>query len=221
MNAPVLEVNVRRRLGAFLLDVAFSAREGIAALVGPSGSGKTLTLRAIAGLLRPDLGRVVLGERVLFERTGVGQSIIDMPARDRRVGYVFQHYALFPHMTARENISYGLKGLRAREREERVNDMLTVVRLTHQADRHPNALSGGEQQRVALARALAPRPSLLLLDEPLSALDAPLRLALGRELRRMHQDTGVPMLLVTHDPAEAARIADMTVRLQDGRAEAG
>ncbi|HEY0930274.1 MAG TPA: ATP-binding cassette domain-containing protein, partial [Gemmatimonas sp.] len=184
-------------------------------LVGPSGSGKTLTLRAIAGLLHVT-GRIVLDARVLLD-INAARARVELPARDRHIGYVFQHYALFPHYTAAQNIAYGLQHLPHTVRDARVREMLALVRLDHRAHQRPAALSGGEQQRIALARALAPKPSLLLLDEPLSALDAPLRRALGDELRQLHERTGVPMLLVTHDPEEAARIADTIIELEAGR----
>ncbi|BAH39928.1 molybdenum ABC transporter ATP-binding protein [Gemmatimonas aurantiaca T-27] len=212
---PVLDVTIRRRLPTFELDIAFRIHNGIAALVGPSGSGKTLTLRAIAGLLHVT-GRIVLNTRVLLDINGA-RARIDLPARDRHIGYVFQHYALFPHYTAAQNIAYGLQHLPRRVRDARVQDMLALVRLEQHAQKRPASLSGGEQQRIALARALAPSPSLLLLDEPLSALDAPLRRTLGAELRTLHRETGVPMLLVTHDPDEAARIADVTVEIDAGK----
>jgi ABC-type sulfate/molybdate transport systems ATPase subunit len=212
---PILDVTIRRQLPAFALDIAFGIRNGIAALVGPSGSGKTLTLRAIAGLLHVS-GRIVLDTRVLLDINGA-RARIDLPARERHIGYVFQHYALFPHYTAAQNIAYGLQHLPHKVRNARVQEMLALVRLERHAQKRPASLSGGEQQRIALARALAPRPSLLLLDEPLSALDAPLRRTLGTELRTLHRETGVPMLLVTHDPDEAARVADMIVELDGGR----
>jgi ABC-type sulfate/molybdate transport systems ATPase subunit len=212
-----LAVRARRALPAFTLDVAFESAAGITALLGPSGSGKTLTLRAIAGLLRPDDGRIALRDRVLFD-AALG---IDTPARERRVGVVFQQYALFPHLTAAENVAYGLHALAPAERRDRVAECLALVGLTDRADHRPRALSGGQQQRVALARALAPSPDLLLLDEPLAALDAPLRARLGDELRALHERTGVPMVLVTHDPAEAARVADATVYLETGHVVTG
>lgn len=208
-----LSVTVRYALAGYTLDVAFASTHGITALLGPSGAGKTLTLRAIAGLLRPDAGRIMLRERVLFDAA----QAINIPARDRQVGYVFQHYAIFPHLTVAENVAYGLHDRPRLEREARVADMLALVGLEQHGDRRSRALSGGQLQRIALARALAPQPSLLLLDEPLAALDAPLRIRLGAELRALHERTGVPMVLVTHDPAEAARIADSVVYIDEGQ----
>ena len=212
-DSVMLDVAVTRSLPRFTLDVGVTARGGVTALLGPSGSGKTLTLRAIAGLLRPDRGRVVVGGRTLFDAT----AGVDLPARDRRIGFVFQQYALFPHLTAAENVAYGLHALERSARAGRVAECLALVGLTSEADSRPRHLSGGQQQRVALARALAPRPALLLLDEPLAALDAPLRRRLGDELRALHDRTGVPMVLVTHDPDEAARVADYVVRIEAGR----
>jgi ABC-type sulfate/molybdate transport systems ATPase subunit len=215
--APGLSVAVRRRLPAFALDVAFEVGGGVTALLGPSGAGKSLTLRAIAGLLRPDGGRVAVGGRVLFDAA----CGIDLPARERRVGYVFQQYGLFPHLTVAENVGYGLHARTRAERRARVGEVLDLVGLAAFAGRRPRELSGGQQQRVALARALAPEPAVLLLDEPLSALDVPLRRRLGDELRALHERTRTPMVLVTHDPDEAARVADAVVRVDGGRASPG
>ncbi|MDQ6926193.1 MAG: ATP-binding cassette domain-containing protein, partial [Candidatus Eremiobacteraeota bacterium] len=197
----------------FTLDVAFAVPSGVTALVGPSGAGKTLTLRAVAGLLRPDAGRVACAGRVLYDSA----AGVDVPARGRRVGYVFQQYALFPHLSVGENVAYGLRDLPARARAARVAELLALIGLSGAELRRPRELSGGQQQRIALARALAPTPALVLLDEPLAAVDAPLRARLGDELFALHERTSVPMLLVTHDPAEARRIADVVVRLDGGR----
>jgi len=212
---PRLSVAIRRRLGAFALDVAFDAPQGVTALLGPSGAGKTLTLRAIAGLLRPDAGRIVADGRVLFDAA----ASVDLPARARRVGYVFQQYALFPHLSVGENVAYGLHSLPRADRAARVAEALELVQLGGYERRAPRGLSGGQQQRVALARALAPSPAVLLLDEPLAALDAPLRRRLAAELRAVHEHTAIPMVLVTHDPDEAARLADAVVHLDAGRVQ--
>lgn len=211
-----LSVNVRRAFDGYTLDMAFESAGGVTALLGPSGAGKTLTLRAIAGLLRPDSGRITLDSRVLFDSA----TQCNVPARERQVGYVFQQYALFPHLTVAENIAYGLHTWSRSQQAERVHQMLELVGLNELKSRMPRQLSGGQQQRVALARSLAPQPSLLLLDEPLAALDAPLRARLGAELRSLHERTGVPMVLVTHDPEEAARIADSVVYVEGGRTAA-
>ena len=215
----ILEVSVRRRLPRFNMDVSFTMAPGICAIVGPSGSGKTLTLRAISGLLLPSSGRIRLGTQVLFEREPGRPPRVNLPTRLRNTGYLFQHYALFPHLSVVGNIGYGLSGQTAGTRNARTGEMLQLIQLEDAADRRVSELSGGEQQRVALARALAARPSLLLLDEPLSALDAPLRRTLGDALRRIHESNATPMLLVTHDPDEAARIADRIITLKAGRVE--
>lgn len=212
------EVQVRKRLGAFMLEVAFEAPAGVTALFGPSGSGKTQTLRCIAGLARPDAGRIAADSRVLFDSA----SGVDLPARDRRIGYVFQQYALFPHIDVAANVAYGLHRQPRAERAARVAELLEMVGLEGYARHYPRELSGGQQQRVALARALAPRPSLLLLDEPFGAVDALTRVQLRSELRAIHKQTGVPMLLVTHDPAEVRQLASYMVLYEQGRVlEAG
>ena len=203
----IIGVDVQRTLGSFHLNVAFSAPAGITALFGPSGSGKTLTLRCVAGLLRPARGRVVLGERVLFD----GDANIDVATRERRIGYVFQQYALFPHLNAAANIGYGLHEAPPADRSARVQELLEMVGLSPFAERHPHELSGGQQQRVALARALAPRPDLILLDEPFAAIDSFVRDRLREQLRAIHARTRVPMILVTHDVADVRRLADTVV----------
>lgn len=208
----IIAVDVERRLGDFQLNVAFEAPAGITALFGPSGSGKTLTLRCIAGLLAPDRGRIALGQRVLFDRA----AGIDLPTRDRRIGYVFQHYALFPHLSAAANIAYGLHELAPGDRSDRVKELLDTVGLSGFAQRRPNQLSGGQQQRVALARALAPGPELILLDEPFAAIDSFVRDHLREQLRATHARTNVPMVLVTHDVADVQRLADTVVMYGHG-----
>jgi len=208
----LLSVAIRRQLAHFTLDVAFDTAGGVTALLGPSGAGKTLTLRAIAGLLRPGSGRIALGHTVLFDaKTGV-----NVLARDRRIGYVFQQYALFPHLSVADNVAYGLHAMPREAQRIRVAEMLETMDIATLAERRPRTLSGGQQQRVALARALAPKPDLVLLDEPLASLDMPLRQKLGAELRALHERTGIAMVLVTHDPDEAARIADRVVRVESG-----
>lgn len=178
-------------------------------LFGPSGAGKTTVLRCVAGLDRPDAGRVVCGEQRWSE------GGIFVPPQARRVGYLFQDYALFPHMTVAQNVGYGLR--EAGQRSEVVTRLLERFGLGGLADRRPAQLSGGQAQRVALARALAPDPSVLLLDEPLSALDVQTRSSLRRELREILTQVGVPTLIVTHDRAEAAALGDRLVLLAQGQ----
>jgi iron(III) transport system ATP-binding protein len=177
-------------------------------LLGPSGCGKTTLLRLIAGLERPDSGRLLLG----------GQDLTRIPARDRGFGIVFQAYSLFPNMTVAENIGYGLKirGAPAADIKARVAELLSLIKLTAQAERYPYQLSGGQQQRVALARAVAARPRLLLLDEPLSALDAKVRTELRGEIRDLQQRLGILTIMVTHDQEEALTLADRIVCMRQG-----
>lgn len=208
-----LQVALRHQQGSFLLEPFFAVQDGITALVGASGAGKTLTLRAIAGLLAPERGRVVVNDRVLFDT----ESRIDVPARERSVGMLFQQYALFPHLTVAQNVAYGLHAQHASARDARVTELLALVGLPSLHARHPDALSGGQQQRVALARALAPQPALLLLDEPFAAVDLGVRRRLREELRRVHDAIGTPMVLVTHDLDEVRQIADRVVVMDHGR----
>ncbi len=182
-------------------------RRHVVALTGPSGAGKTTLLRCLAGLERPESGFIQAGEQVWFD---AGRSICLGP-QSRDVGFLFQDYALFPHLRVAANIAYGLGHLPAREREARVGELLDRFGLAGLGDRRIREISGGQQQRVALARALARKPRLLLLDEPLSALDAGLRAELRRELARILSGLDIPVLLVTHDPAEADELADETL----------
>ncbi len=205
---------VSKRFGDFLAvdDVSFDVATGeLVALLGPSGGGKSTILRIIAGLERPDHGHVALN----------GEAVAHVEARHRRVGFVFQHYALFRHSTVAENIAFGLTVQRVPrvERETRVRELLELVGLRGFGDRFPAQLSGGQRQRVALARALAPRPRVLLLDEPFAAVDAKVRADLREWLRRLHQEIGVTSLLVTHDQDEAFALADRVVIVQSGRVE--
>jgi molybdate transport system ATP-binding protein len=205
----VLSVTAETELGDLRLDVALEVAAGeCLALAGPSGAGKTSVLRIAAGLLRPRSGRVTCGERVWFD------GVTDQPPEARRCGYVFQDYALFPHLSAWQNVGYGLP---RRGRRERAMELLERFGLAHRADARPRTLSGGERQRVAVARALAPEPDVLLLDEPLSALDARTRAAASRELAAVLHAAGVPALLVTHDFQEAALLGDRVGVMDGGR----
>jgi len=201
----MLFFDLRARVGRIDLEVAAEVRAGeCLALVGPSGAGKTSVLRAIAGLLHPETGRVTCDNTVWLD-TGAG---VDRPPEGRRVGFVFQDYALFPHLSARDNVAYAGPGADA---------LLERFGLSARASARPRQLSGGERQRVALARALARRPEVLLLDEPLSALDARTRASATRELVGLLHETPVPTLLVTHDFTEAATLADRIAVLHEGR----
>lgn len=208
-----LQVQVELHVGAFDLDVSFEASGGITALFGPSGAGKTLTLRSIAGLVTPRAGRITLADRVVFDSA----DGVDLPPQARGFGFVFQHYALFPHLTVEQNVGFGLHRLERADRAERVHRLLELVALDGLEQRRPAQLSGGQQQRVALARALATEPQLLLLDEPFAAVDLRVRRRLREELRRIHQMTGTPMLLVTHDLHEVKQLSDSLVLVEHGR----
>jgi molybdate transport system ATP-binding protein len=210
----VLRVEARTRLGALALDVALAVRPGeCLALAGPSGAGKTSVLRVAAGLLRPERGLVeAAGETWLDTAGGV-----DVPPERRRCGYVFQEYALFPHLTAWQNVAYPLRGMPRRERRERALGLLERFGMHDLADARPRTLSGGERQRVALARVLARDPGVLLLDEPLSALDPRTRAGAARELAAVLRDVDTPALLVTHDFAEAAQLGDRVGVIDAGR----
>ncbi|MGA8144703.1 MAG: sulfate/molybdate ABC transporter ATP-binding protein [Candidatus Acidiferrales bacterium] len=208
-----LEVQIEKKLPDFALDVSFRAEAGPLSVLGPSGAGKTMLLRCIAGLERPDRGRVALGEREFFD----SEKHLQIPARQRRVGMLFQHYALFPHRTVTENIAFGLDGL---PRDEQSNRVASLVERTHLAGleaRYPRELSGGEQQRVALARALAIEPEALLLDEPLSALDTHLRSQMEEQLQETFAAYRRPSLLVTHNIEEAYRLGAHLLVLSRGR----
>jgi molybdate transport system permease protein len=207
-----LEVAIEKKVPGFDLAVEFSANAAPVGLLGPSGSGKTMTLRAIAGLESPDRGRIVLNERVLFD----SEKRINIPARQRRIGLLFQNYALFPHLTVSENIAFGLRHVQLPERNLRVERRIADAHLDGLANRYPATLSGGEQQRVALARALAVEPEALLLDEPFSALDTHLRSALERQLRDTLSGYRGPTLFVSHNLEEAYRVCDELVVLSAG-----
>jgi molybdate transport system ATP-binding protein len=210
----LLRVEARHRLGALTLDVALAVEPGrCLALAGPSGAGKTSILRVVAGLLRPGEGRVEAnGDTWLDTEQGV-----DVPPERRHCGYVFQEYALFPHLAAWQNVAYPLRGVPREQRRERALALLGRFGMRELADARPRTLSGGERQRVALARALAREPEVLLLDEPLSALDARTRAGAARELARVLREVDAPALLVTHDFAEAAQLGDRVGVIDAGR----
>lgn len=185
----------------------------VTALFGPSGCGKTTILRCLAGLERPEEGRITFGDETWFD----APSAAFLPPQARGIGYLFQEYMLFPHLTVAANIGFGVQNLSRKERRRRVAEMLNRFQLSGLENRLPREISGGEQQRVALARAVIRRPRLLLLDEPLSALDAPTRLQLRRELRGMLRDLGLPAVVVTHDPMEAISLADHVLIMDGGK----
>jgi len=208
-----LSVDIRKVLSGFTLDIAWEIGDELAVLFGHSGAGKSLTLRMIAGLMRPDTGRISSGDRLLFDdSTGV-----DLPPQMRSLGYVFQDLALFPHMTVLQNILYGGHGIEQAERGERARTMIEWFRLAGLEHKYPGEISGGQKQRVAFARALIRRPTALLLDEPFSALDNPLRVEMRGLLRTVQKEFGIPVVLVTHGLTEAADLADRVIVCSGGR----
>lgn len=208
----MLDVRISHRLPGFELDVGFQADKEITVLFGPSGSGKSLTLQCIAGIVRPEAGRIAARGRILFD----SEARVSLPARERRVGYVPQNYALFPHLTVEENIAYGLRGLSTEERTARVQEMASLTALGGLESRRPRELSGGQQQRVALARALAFRPDVLLLDEPFSSVDAGIRGELREELLALQRRAAVTTLVVTHDLEDAFLLGQRMAVIDDG-----
>ena len=208
-----LSVDIEKRLGTFTLKVAFEAGDGVTALLGASGSGKSMTCRCIAGIERPDRGRIVLDGRVLYDsRKGVC-----LTPQQRHTGYLFQQYALFPTMTVWQNLACAVRD--RKNRAEAVSRMLARVQLQGLEKRYPYQLSGGQQQRVALARMLLNQPDMLMLDEPFSALDSHLRFKLQNETGRIIRDFGRTVLLVSHDRDEVYRLADCIAIIRNGEIE--
>jgi len=200
-------LRVRKHLPGFDLDAGWRTHDGFTVLFGYSGAGKSLTLSMLTGSLRPDAGRITFGDEVLVDT----ERSIFVPPQQRGFGYVSQSAELFPHLTVERNIAFGLHRLPRPERTTRVAEMLEAFGLTALAENCPRELSGGQRQRAALARALAPRPRALLLDEPLSALDLPVRVEMRDLLRRVQAEEGIPVVMVTHDLYEAAMLADSLV----------
>jgi len=220
MTSFQLDVSLRKKMQhqhhGFTLDVAFSASARRIVIQGPSGAGKSMTLRALAGLVAPDEGKIVLNDEVLFDSA----ADISMSSRERQVSYLFQDYALFPHLTVRQNVAFSLvKGLfnpaRNAWRDE-TDYWLDKMHMSAYADRYPEQLSGGQKQRVALARALASRPRLLLLDEPFSALDTHLRQHLRQEICQLQSQLQFPLILVTHDPTDVETFGDLVLHVHNG-----
>jgi molybdate transport system ATP-binding protein len=208
-----LTVRAKKAFGHFSLDVSWDMEREILVLFGPSGSGKSVTLQVIAGLLQPDEGYVASEERV-FHDSSTG---LNVPPQQRSVGYVFQDRVLFPHMTVRQNIAYGLPNADKSTKVKMVSHLVSQFRLKDVQDKHPDQISGGQKQRVTLARALIGRPKLLLLDEPFSALDNNLRSEMHNLLLDIRRDFDVPIVLVTHDLLEAYALADKVVLYGQGR----
>ena len=212
----MLVVEVEKRLGDFTLNALFASETGATGLFGPSGAGKTSVINMIAGLLKPDRGRIALDDEVLFDDA----ARIDVPIWRRRIGYVFQEGRLFPHLSVQHNLDYGrwMGGYAADAAA--FSHAVELLDLGHLLDRRPGKLSGGERQRVAVGRALLMRPRLLLLDEPLASLDAARKADILPYLERLRDEARVPMIYVSHDAAEVRRIATRVVRLDGGRVTA-
>jgi molybdate transport system ATP-binding protein len=206
---------VRRNIGApyFLLDVSMEVPPGITILFGPSGAGKSTLLDCIAGLARPDAGRIVAGGDVLFDSS----NAIDLPAQRRQIAYVFQTLALFPHLTAEENVAYGLSHLPYQARHKRVAEILAAFRVENLRTQKPNEISGGEKQRIALARSLVTEPRVLLLDEPLTGLDTELKSAIVDDLRAWNAAKRIPILHVTHSREEVDALGERVIAIENGR----
>jgi molybdate transport system ATP-binding protein len=208
-----IELAFTHQQDGFVLDLDYQADSRVLALFGPSGSGKTTCLEVIAGLRAPVSGRIAIGGRTLFSSS----DGIDLPPRARGVGYVPQDALLFPHLDVRGNVLFGERRARGARRRFGLEDVLAIVEAGALLDRRVSGLSGGERQRVALARALMSAPDVLLLDEPVGAIDLPLRRRIVASLRRIRDDLGVPIIYVTHDPTELRMVADTVIVLDEGR----
>jgi molybdate transport system ATP-binding protein len=211
----MLKAIIHKKLPGITIDVGFDFQRGILVLFGPSGSGKTTILNCIAGLQQPDEGMISLDGKIFYSSA----DNTAIPARNRRIGYVFQDYALFPHMTVKDNVMYGIPNRCKKGKGYRIGtiDVLEMLKIAHLQARFPAQLSGGEKQRVALARALMVEPDLLLLDEPLSALDHTNRKNLQEELQQLQRIWKIPFILVTHSRKEMQRLADEIIFLDHGK----
>jgi molybdate transport system ATP-binding protein len=212
----MLAVDVEAQLGTLAISIKFASHGRSTALFGPSGAGKTTVVNMIAGLVRPARGRIVLDDAVLFDAA----ARIDVPPHARRIGYVFQEGRLFPHLTVRANLDYGRFMTRGARDEAALRHIVDLLDIGHLLDRRPGKLSGGERQRVAVGRALLLSPRLLLLDEPLASLDAARKREILPYLLRLRDESHVPMIYVSHQPAEVRQVASQVVRIADGRVTA-
>ena len=214
-----LDVDIRKTMGSFSLATRFTSTSQRIVILGPSGAGKSLMLKAVAGLVTPDAGHIRLGGATLFD----SQAGIDVAPQQRQVGYLFQDYALFPHLNLRQNVGFGLargwRNPRAKSSDAAVDYWLDAFGLRALARQYPHELSGGQRQRAALARALVAQPRALLLDEPFAALDPALRVTMRAELNALQRRLQVPMVLITHDPKDALALGEHVIELRDGMVE--
>lgn len=209
---------VKKELDRFAVDVEYAFDSGVLVIQGESGAGKTTVLNCISGLKQPDEGKVLIGDKLVFD----GKT--DVPVKDRQIGYLFQNYALFPNMTVEKNVVYGIKNKkeyrnRSKKREllDYADYIMETFQITHLKKRYPANISGGEKQRVALARAIVTQPRLLLLDEPFSALDIKTKEVVYEEFAAFKKNLGIPTILITHDPRESEMFADHRIFMKDGR----
>ena len=207
----MINVKIKKKLFYFDLDVNFDLNKEVLVLKGPSGSGKTTVLNCIAGLDKPDGGTIMIDDEIVYS----SRNKIDYPARDRNISYVFQNFALFPHMTVFENILFGVNK-RNKEDLDYVRKLMDIFGISHLKDRKSNCISGGEKQRTALARALATKPHILLMDEPFSSLDAKIKSTLYDEFLELKNSLDIGVILVTHDPHEAKVLGDRIVNIKEG-----
>jgi len=212
----LLKADFRIPLRHFVLEANMEVSNEILVLVGPSGSGKTTVLRCLAGLKNPLQGYIELRGRMLWSSDTEVRQRVNLPPRERRVGYVFQEYALFPHMTVKKNVMYGVSKENRRIKPKMVEEVLDMMGILHLQDRYPQQISGGEKQRVALARVLVTEPEMMLLDEPLSALDQEIRKELQLELKKIQRQWQIPFILVTHDMDEAEVLGDQILNINQG-----
>lgn len=216
MSSSTLIARIRREqrnAASFVLDVSLEVPPGITILFGPSGAGKSTLLDCLAGLARPNSGRIAIGENVLFD----SEIKIDVPPRRRRIAYVFQSLALFPHLTVEQNVAYGLRDIAEQDRAERVGEILQAFRISELRNQKPSQISGGEKQRAALARSLVTNPQILLLDEPLTGLDAELKDAIVEDLRAWNAAKRIPILYVTHTRDEVDALGERVIAIDNGR----
>lgn len=210
----MINMHFKKKLPSFELNIDIALQNQILAIVGPSGAGKTTLLQCVSGLRNPTQGEIAIGETLVFS----SEQKINLPTRQRRIGYVFQDYALFPHMTVEQNILYGKqKKEDTSKRKLAAKDILEILKIEHLRARYPMQISGGEKQRVALARALMTKPELMLLDEPLSALDQDTRDKLQQELLKVQNQWQIPFILVTHDMREAEILGDQIIKIDQGK----